>query len=102
MTNLTTAAGFATFIITNSEIIERVWYHILIKYSCPILFMCLIIIPIYYSYQPVHKKSTWDIWAAITLKCSWLGLKNGKNTIDVHVYLVAIFFILMLQLVAKK
>jgi hypothetical protein len=38
MTNLTTAAGFATFIITN-RIIERVWYHILIKYSCPILFM---------------------------------------------------------------
>jgi hypothetical protein len=53
MTNLTTAAGFATFIITN---IERVWYHILIKYSCPILFMSY-----YHSFITVinlYKKST--------------------------------------------
>jgi len=52
MTNLTTAAGFATFIITNSEILKE--FGIVASVSIVLLFfLCLIIIPIYYSYQPV-------------------------------------------------
>lgn len=55
MTNLTTAAGFATFIITNSEILKE--FGIVASISIVLLFfLCLIIIPIYYSYQPIPQK----------------------------------------------
>lgn len=54
MTNLTTAAGFATFIITNSELLKE--FGIVSSLSIiSLFFLCLIIIPIYYSYQPVPK-----------------------------------------------
>ncbi len=54
MTNLTTAAGFATFIITNSELLKE--FGIVSSLSIMALFfLCLITIPIYYSYQPVPK-----------------------------------------------
>lgn len=54
MTNLTTAAGFATFIITNSEILKE--FGIIASISIiALFFLCLIIIPIYYSYQPVPQ-----------------------------------------------
>jgi predicted RND superfamily exporter protein len=54
MTNLTTAAGFATFIITNSRLLIE--FGIVASVSIMALFfLCLIIIPIYYSYQPVPK-----------------------------------------------
>jgi len=55
MTNLTTAAGFATFIITNSELLRQ--FGIVASISIiSLFFLCLIIIPIYYSYQPVPKE----------------------------------------------
>jgi predicted RND superfamily exporter protein len=55
MTNLTTAAGFATFIITNSELLKE--FGIISSLSIVALFfLCLIIIPIYYSYQPVPQE----------------------------------------------
>ncbi len=54
MTNLTTAAGFATFMITNSELLKE--FGLVASVSIVALFfLCLIIIPIYYSYQPVPK-----------------------------------------------
>ncbi|WP_418264242.1 efflux RND transporter permease subunit [Flavobacterium faecale] len=54
MTNLTTAAGFATFIITNSQLLRE--FGIISSLSIMALFfLCLITIPIYYSYQPVPK-----------------------------------------------
>jgi predicted RND superfamily exporter protein len=54
MTNLTTAAGFATFVITNSELLKE--FGIISSMSIVALFfLCLIIIPIYYSYQPAPK-----------------------------------------------
>jgi predicted RND superfamily exporter protein len=53
MTNLTTAAGFATF-ITNSELLKE--FGIISSLSIVALFfLCLIIIP-YYSYQPVPQE----------------------------------------------
>ncbi|MCW2119162.1 efflux RND transporter permease subunit [Flavobacterium sp. 7A] len=54
MTNLTTAAGFATFVITNSQLLKE--FGIISSLSIMALFfLCLITIPIYYSYQPVPK-----------------------------------------------
>jgi uncharacterized protein len=55
MTNLTTAAGFATFIATDSELL----YEFGIVASLNIIFLfflCLIIIPIAYSYMPLPKE----------------------------------------------
>jgi predicted RND superfamily exporter protein len=53
MTNLTTAAGFATFIIT-SELLKE--FGIISSLSIVAILLCLIIIPIYYSYQPVPQE----------------------------------------------
>lgn len=54
MTNLTTAAGFATFIITNSAILKE--FGIVASLSIiSLFFLCLILIPIYYSYQPAPQ-----------------------------------------------
>lgn len=54
MTNLTTAAGFATFMITNSELLKE--FGLVAAVNIVALFvLCLIIIPIYYSYQPVPQ-----------------------------------------------
>jgi predicted RND superfamily exporter protein len=52
MTNLTTA-GFATFIITNSELLKE--FGIISSLSIVALFFLCLIIPIYYSYQPTRK-----------------------------------------------
>ncbi|MDR7209724.1 efflux RND transporter permease subunit [Flavobacterium piscis] len=54
MTNLTTAAGFATFIITNSLLLKE--FGIVASLSIiSLFFLCLIVVPVYYSYQPVPK-----------------------------------------------
>ncbi|WP_163398348.1 efflux RND transporter permease subunit [Flavobacterium fluviatile] len=54
MTNLTTAAGFATFIITNSVLLKE--FGLVASISIiSLFFLCLIIVPVYYSYQPVPK-----------------------------------------------
>lgn len=55
MTNLTTAAGFATFMITNSELLKE--FGLIAAVSIvSLFFLCLMIIPIYYSYQPIPKE----------------------------------------------
>lgn len=54
MTNLTTAAGFATFIITDSQLLKE--FGIVASLNIIFLFLlCLIIIPIIYSYMPLPK-----------------------------------------------
>lgn len=55
MTNLTTAAGFATFIVTESELLKE--FGIVASLNILFLFLlCLIIIPIAYSYMPLPKE----------------------------------------------
>lgn len=55
MTNLTTAAGFATFIATDSELLTE--FGIVASLNIIFLFLlCLIIIPIIYSYMPHPKE----------------------------------------------
>ena len=55
MTNLTTAAGFATFIATDSELLTE--FGIVASLNIMFLFfLCLIIIPIIYSYMPLPKE----------------------------------------------
>lgn len=55
MTNLTTAAGFGTFIFTKSELLKE--FGIVAFLNILFLFLlCLIIIPIMYSYMPLPKE----------------------------------------------
>lgn len=54
MTNLTTAAGFATFIITDSELLSE--FGIVASINIVLLFiLCLLVIPIIYSFMPLPK-----------------------------------------------
>lgn len=54
MTNLTTAAGFATFIITDSELLTE--FGIVASMNIVLLFiLCLLTIPILYSFMPLPK-----------------------------------------------
>ena len=52
LTNLTTAAGFGTFIFTDSKLLKE--FGIVASLNIVFLFiLCLIIIPIVYSYMPM-------------------------------------------------
>lgn len=54
MTNVTTASGFATFIITDSKLLTE--FGIVASLSILAIFiLCLLIIPIIYSYMPLPK-----------------------------------------------
>lgn len=52
LSNLTTAAGFATFIITSSRILVEFGLVAFISITC-VFFICLILIPTVFSYLPV-------------------------------------------------
>lgn len=52
LSNLTTAAGFATFIITSSQILVEFGWIAFISITCVFL-ICLILIPTVFSYLPV-------------------------------------------------
>jgi len=55
MTNVTTASGFATFIITDSKLLTE--FGIVASLSILAIFiLCLLIIPIIYSYMPKPKE----------------------------------------------
>lgn len=55
LTNLTTAAGFGTFIFTDSTLLKE--FGIVASLNIVFLFfLCLIIIPIVYSYMPMPKE----------------------------------------------
>jgi hypothetical protein len=75
MTNLTTAAGFATFIIT----IANYWKSLVSYPSLSIvpILLCLIIIPIYYSYQPVPQEKHLRHLSRNYTKVFMAWLKNG-------------------------
>lgn len=55
MTNVTTASGFATFIITESKLLKE--FGVVASLSIlAIFFLCLLIIPIVYSFLPFPKE----------------------------------------------
>jgi len=94
MTNLTTAAGFATFIITNSELLKE--FGIVASVSIMALFfLCLILIPIYYSYQPVPKEKHLEHLRRNYTRTfmSWIEKMVRQN--KRHVYPAAIFLFIV-------
>ncbi|MFT6748811.1 MAG: putative RND superfamily exporter protein [Flavobacterium sp.] len=96
MTNLTTAAGFATFIITSSDILKE--FGIVTSISIMALFvLCLTIIPIYYSYQPVPQvKHLEHLNRNYTRKfISWIeiNVKTNRSKIYIIAACLAVFSI---------
>ena len=94
MTNLTTAAGFATFIITNSEILKE--FGIVSSISIiALFFLCLIIIPIFYSYQPApipkHLEHLNRNYTRAFM--SWIEKTVKYNRSKIYVVAVIIFFV---------
>jgi predicted RND superfamily exporter protein len=101
MTNLTTAAGFATFIITNSELLKE--FGIISSLSIiALFFLCLIIIPIYYSYQPVPKEKHLKHLSLNYTKVFMAWIEKMAKYNRRHVYLVAIFLFLISSIGALK
>lgn len=94
MTNLTTAAGFATFMITNSELLKEFGLIAAINIVA-LFFLCLIIIPIYYSYQPVPKaKHLEHLNREYTQKfINWIEktIKNNRSKVYAVAILLFIF-----------
>ncbi|WP_395043190.1 RND family transporter [Flavobacterium sp.] len=59
ITNLTTAFGFATFIVTNNELLKE--FGVVTSLNIMALFLlCLFVIPILYSYLPIPKEEHLD------------------------------------------
>lgn len=103
MTNLTTAAGFATFIVTSSDILKE--FGIVTSISIVALFvLCLIIIPIYYSYQPVPQaKHLEHLNRNYTRKfISWIEINVKTNRSKIYIIaaclaVVSIFGVLQIK-----
>ncbi|TDD99337.1 efflux RND transporter permease subunit [Flavobacterium cellulosilyticum] len=90
MTNLTTAAGFATFIITKSELLKE--FGIVASVSIMALFfLCLIIIPIYYSYQPIPKAKHLEHLNRNYTRVLMTWIEKMVRQNKTHVYIVALF-----------
>lgn len=101
MTNLTTAAGFATFVITNSELLKE--FGIISSLSIiSLFFLCLIVIPIYYSYQPVPKAKHLEHLSRNYTRVfmNWIAKTVKYNRR--YVYVVAIFLFLVSTIGAFK
>ena len=59
ITNITTAFGFATFIVTNNELLKE--FGVVTSLNIMALFLlCLFVIPILYSYLPIPKEKHLD------------------------------------------
>src|SRR5690606_19011883 len=73
LTNATTALGFATFILTQSQTLKE--FGVIASISILSVFLiCLVIIPIIYSYMPIpkykHLRHLNKIWISRLVK--WL------------------------------
>ena len=92
MTNVTTASGFATFISTDSKLLNE--FGVVASLSILSIFiLCLLIIPIVYSFLPVpdkkhleHQNKKW-----ITSLLNWMVsvVKNKK----IEVYIISVIML---------
>jgi len=86
MTNVTTASGFATFIITNSKLLKE--FGIVASLSIMAIFiLCILIIPIIYSFLPIpeekhleHLNRTW-----INSLGDWIEKTVKKSKINIYI-----------------
>ena len=91
MTNVTTASGFATFIITNSKLLKE--FGIVASLSILAIFvLCILIIPIIYSFLPIpeekhleHLNKKW-----ITSLGDWIENTVKKSKINIYIISIAL------------
>jgi predicted RND superfamily exporter protein len=86
MTNVTTASGFATFILTNSQLLKE--FGIVASINILAIFLLsLLIIPIMYSYMAVpkykHLKHLNKVW--ITSFVNWMEKMVREHRIAIYV-----------------
>lgn len=86
MTNLTTASGFATFILTNSKILKE--FGVVASINIIAIFaLSLLIIPITYSLMPLPKKKHLKHLKNKTIDyfVSWMESKVRKKRVNVYI-----------------
>ena len=86
MTNLTTASGFATFILTNSKILKE--FGVVASINIIAIFaLSLLIIPISYSLMPIPKKKHLKHLKnkSIDFFVSWMENKVRKKRVNVYI-----------------
>jgi len=89
MTNITTACGFATFILTDSQILKE--FGTVASINIMVIFiLSILLIPIIYSYLPLPKKKHLN-----HLNNDWLNTFVGflSNTVRkkrIHVFIISI------------
>jgi len=92
MTNLTTAAGFATFIATDSQLLSE--FGIVASLNIIFLFiLCLVIIPIAYSYMPLPKEKHLAHLRKNYIKTFINWTENVVKNHSIAVYCFALFFL---------
>ena len=92
MTNVTTASGFATFIVTDSKLLSE--FGLVASLSILSIFiLCLLIIPIVYSFLPLpkqeHLKHQNRKW--MTMLLNWMV--NVVKTKRIEVYIISIIML---------
>lgn len=89
MTNLTTASGFATFILTNSKVLKE--FGIVASINVVGIFvLSLLVIPIAYSFMPIPNKKHLN-----HLKNKWIerlvkGMENYVRHKRINTYIIAL------------
>ena len=86
MTNLTTASGFATFILTNSKILKE--FGVVASINIVAIFLLsLLIIPIFYSFMNLPKKKHLKHLKnkSIDYFVSWMESKVREKRINVYI-----------------
>ena len=91
MTNVTTASGFATFIITDSKLLEE--FGIVASLSILAIFvLSILIIPIIYSFLPIPKEKHLEHlnkrW--ITSLGDWIENTVKKSKINIYIISIAL------------
>lgn len=95
MTNLTTAAGFATFIVTDSRLLTE--FGVVASINIVLLFfLCLLVIPIIYSFMPLPKEKHLE---HLNKKYTQTFVNWLVKTVKEHK--IAIFIVSIVSLVAS-
>ncbi|TRZ46370.1 efflux RND transporter permease subunit [Robertkochia solimangrovi] len=95
MTNVTTAAGFATFIITESKLLKE--FGIVASLNIFVIFiLSLLIIPIIYSFLPLPKTKHLK-----HLNKRWIGTFVGWMEKTVREHRIAVFIVSLIALIVS-
>ena len=89
MTNLTTASGFATFILTNSKILKE--FGVVASINIIAIFLLsLLIIPIFYSFMKLPKKKHLKHLKNKSIDYFVIWMENKVREKRINVYIVSI------------